>query len=58
MLTGPMVDVEHDSKVLSINILLLAPEIVDKSNFYVMESLSSFKFNLPGVCFTAPRLKF
>ena len=54
MLTGPMVDVEHDSKDLSISILLLALEVVDKSNFDIMEHFSSLKFNLSGVCVTTP----
>ena len=47
-----MVDVEHDGRKLNVNIMLLAPEIVDKNNFCVVEHLTPLKFNLSGTCFT------
>ena len=53
-LASPMVDVEHDGRNLNVNILLLAPEIVDKNNFCVVEHLTPLKFNLSGTCFTGP----
>ncbi len=51
---SPMVDVEHDSRDLNVNILFLAPEIASKSNFCVVEHLTQLKFNLSGTCFTVP----
>ena len=54
VLASPMVDVEHDGRNLNVNILLLAPEIVDKNNFCVVEHLTPLKFNLSGTCFTGP----
>ena len=41
VLARPMVDVEHDGQNLTIDILLLAPEITDKNSFCVVEISSS-----------------
>ena len=54
VLASPMVDVEHDTRDLNINILFLAPEIANKSNFCVVEHLTPLKFNISGTCFTGP----
>ena len=54
VLAGPMVDVEHDGQNLSIDILLLAPEITDKNSFCVVEHLTPLKFNISGKCFSGP----
>ena len=54
VLASPMVDVEHDNRDLNVNILFLAPEIANKSNFCVVEHLTPLKFNLSGSCFTGP----
>ena len=54
VLASPMVYVEHDSCNLKVNILFLAPEIANKSNFCVVEHLTPLKFNLSGTCFTGP----
>ena len=55
VLASPMVDVEHDGYDLMLyNILFLAPEIANKSNFCVVEHLTPLKFNLSGTCFTGP----
>ena len=39
VLASPMVDAEHDSSDLNVNILLLAPEIANRGNFCVVEHL-------------------
>ena len=39
---------------LNIDILLLAPEIMDKNSFCVVEHLTPHKFNLLGKCFSGP----
>ena len=54
VLASPMVDVEHDGRDLSVNILMLAPEIESKNNFCVVEHLTPLKFNLSGTCFNGP----
>ena len=54
VLASPMVDVEHDGRNLSVNILMLAPEIESKNNFCVVEHLTPLKFNLSGTCFNGP----
>ena len=54
VLASPMLDVEHNGRDLKVNILLLAPEIANKSNFCVVEHLTPLKFNLSGTCFTGP----
>ena len=54
VLAGPMVDVEHDGQNLTIDILLLAPEITDKDSFCVVEHLTPLKFNISGKCFSGP----
>ena len=54
VLAGPMVDVEHDGQNLTIDILLLAPEITDKNSFCVVEHLTPLKFNISGKCFSGP----
>ena len=54
VLASPMVDVEHDSRDLNVNILLLAPEIARKEKIFVLEHLTPLKFNLSGKCFTGP----
>ena len=54
VLASPMIDVEHDGRDLNVNILFLAPEIANKSNFCVVEHLTPLKFNLSGTCFTGP----
>ena len=48
VLAGPMVDVEHDGQNLTVDILLLAPEITDKDSFCVVEHLTPLKFNISG----------
>ena len=48
VLAGPMVDAEHDGQDLTIDILLLAPEITDKNSFCVVEHLTPLKFNISG----------
>ena len=54
VLAGPMVDVEHNGQNLTIDILLLAPEITDKNSFCVVEHLTPLKFNISGKCFSGP----
>ena len=54
VLAGPMVDVEHDCQNLTTDILLLAPEIMDKNSFCVVEHLTPLKFNISGKCFSGP----
>ena len=54
VLAGPMVDVEHDSQNLTIDILLLAPEITDRNSFCVVEHFTPLKFNISGKCFSGP----
>ena len=49
-----MVDVEHDGQNLTIDILLLAPEITDKNSFCAVEHLMPHKFNLSGKYFSGP----
>jgi len=49
-----MVDVEHHNSDLIVNILLLAPVVVDRNSFCVVENLTPLKFNLSGTCFTGP----
>ena len=39
---------------LNIDILLLAPELMDKNSFCVIEHLTPHKFNLSGKCFSGP----
>ena len=46
--------VEHDGQNLTIDILLLAPEITDKNSFCVVEHLTPLKFNISGKCFSGP----
>ena len=45
---------EHDGQNLTIDILLLAPEITDKNSFCVVEHLTPLKFNISGKCFSGP----
>ena len=54
VLASPMVDVEHDGQNLTIDVLLLAPEITDKNSFCVVEHLSPLKFNISRKCFSGP----
>ena len=49
-----MVDVEHDGKDLSVDILMLQPEITSKNDFCVVEHLTPLKFNMSGTCYTGP----
>ena len=49
-----MVDVEHDGRSLTVDILLLAPVIGDQNDLCVVERLTSLKFNISGKCFTGP----
>ena len=54
VLAGPMVDVEQCGQNLTIDILLLVPEITDKNSFCVVEHLTPLKFNISGKCFSGP----
>ena len=54
VLASPMVDVEHDGRNLTVDILLLAPLIGDQNDLCVVERLTSLKFNISGKCFTGP----
>ena len=54
VLASPMVDVEHDGRNLTVDILLLAPVIGDQNDLCVVERLTSLKFNSSGKCFTGP----
>ena len=54
VLASPMVDVEHDGRSLTVDILLLAPVIGDQNDLCVVERLTSLKFNISGKCFTGP----
>ena len=49
VLASPMVDVEHDGQNLTTDILLLAPDIMDKNSFCVVEHLTPLKFNISRV---------
>ena len=49
-----MIDVEHDGRNLTVDILLLAPVIGDQNDLCVVERLTSLKFNISGKCFTGP----
>ena len=49
-----MVDVEHDGRELNVNVLVIAPEVLNSSNFCVVEHLTPLKFNLSGTCYTGP----
>ena len=54
VLTSPMVDVEHDSRELNVNVLLIAPQILSINNFCTVENSTPLQFNLPGTCYTGP----
>ena len=54
VLASPMVDVEHDGRNLTVDILFLAPVIGDQNDLCVVERLTSLKFNISGKCFTGP----
>lgn len=49
-----MVDVEHSGQDLTVDILLLAPEITDENSFCVVQHLTPLKFNISGKCFSGP----
>ncbi|XP_022805403.1 uncharacterized protein LOC111342570 [Stylophora pistillata] len=54
VLASPMVNVEHSGQDLTVDILLLAPEIADKDRFCVVQHLTPLKFNISGKCFSGP----
>ena len=54
VLASPLVDVEHDGRNLTVDILLLAPVVRDQNDFSIVERLTSLKFNISGKCFTGP----
>ena len=54
VLAGPLVEVEHNGRDLSANVLLITPKIADESSFCVVEHLTPVKFNVSNKCFVGP----
>lgn len=50
VLANPIVDVEHDHNHVTINVLTLVPEILDKESFCTIEHLTPLKFNISNTC--------
>ena len=54
ILANPIVDVEHNHNHVTINVLAIVPEILDKESFCTIEHLTPLKFNISNTCFQGP----
>ena len=54
VLASPMVDVEHNRNIVTINILSLTPEISNTDLFCVIELLTPLRFNLSNSFYVGP----